>query len=270
MRDQQLLLRAAQPADAEAMVGLIRGGFDPSLLSAFIYGCDGAVAYVAEQVRASACEGDTAFFLATQDDRVVGMIEMRLLQEELFLNYVAVDAALRRHRVGSRLLRLAIEMLAASRHRSVSLDVLESNLPASRWYERLGFREISRTSWYVGAILARAPDEPKSGTTISGLPQAKACHAAFGFSMVTVTTAKKSHSIGLLGEHYFRVATAEALADDELLAALQRFDASRQVLALLPSGGPVPRGLAPLAVTRRLRIELDALTRALESETRAS
>jgi ribosomal protein S18 acetylase RimI-like enzyme len=269
MLELPLVYRAAQPADAEAMVDLIRRGFDPSLLGAFVYGCDGAAAYVAEQVRASSREGDTAFFVATQDDRVVGMIEMRLLHEELFLNYVAVHPSVRRHHVGSRLLGHAIEVLGTTRHRRLSLDVLESNLPASRWYDGLGFHEISRTCWYVGPIPAPAK-EPESGTTVSGMPQANACHAAFGFSMVTVTTGKKSYSIGLLGRTYFRVTSAEPLEDDDLLGALTRLDGSRQILALLPSGVLVPKGLTPLAVTRRLTVELVTLTRSLESETRPS
>ncbi len=244
------------------MVELVRKGFEPSLLEAFIYGCSGAARYVAAQIEAHEKGGDTGYFVAELGGTVCGMIEMRSLLDRLFLNYVAVDPSVRQARLGSQLLGHAIEVLARPGQTSLSLDVLEDNVAAARWYEGLGLTEDARTRWHVRSLGA---EDPTDYAALAGLPQAALCQRNLGFSMFTATTGRGSYTVGMLGERWFRVTVRAALDDAALLAALRRLDARRDLLALLPDGIEV-RGARPLALTRRLTGELASVRAKLRAK----
>jgi GNAT superfamily N-acetyltransferase len=255
-------LRVARREDAVAIVELVRQGFEPSLLEAFVYGCSGAARYVGAQIEAREKGGDTAYFVAELGGAVCAMIEMRSLVDRLFLNYVAVDPGVRHARVGSRLLCHAIEALARPNHASLSLDVLDDNAPAVAWYRGLGLTEDSRTRWHVRSLGA---GDPGDLAALAGLPQAAICQRELGFSMFTATTQRGSYAVGMLGERWFRVTSAAALEDAALLAALRRLDARRDLLALLPEGTEVD-GTRPLALTRRLTGELGSVRMQLRAK----
>ncbi|MBS1122387.1 MAG: Acetyltransferase family, partial [Deltaproteobacteria bacterium] len=171
-----MTIRAAEPGDAAAIVAIIRAPFDPAVIETFIYGCSGIDRYIAATIEARDTTPDTRFFVAGEP--VSGAIEMRILPDCLFLNYIAVDGSARGQHVGTRLLRHAIDQLAHPTHARLSLDVLDSNHGARDWYAKLGMERVSRASWYTGAL----PHGSSSPATIGGLPQARVCQREFGFS----------------------------------------------------------------------------------------
>jgi ribosomal protein S18 acetylase RimI-like enzyme len=252
-------IRPAVPDDAAGIVDAIRGGFAPRLLDLSVYGCSGIERYVREQIRAEAAACDTTFDVAVADERVVGTIEMRALLDQLFLNYVAVTPEARSGRLGSRLLRAAIDRTVRPAHRLMALDVDEDNALALRWYDGLGFVAASTTEGFVLSLPAAARATPGG---VTGAPQASVCHAAFGFSRLTVTTPNGSYDVGQLGTQWFRVTSRAALDDAELVAALRAVDPTRRVLALLPAGALAAGELGDaerVTATRRLTCEIDSL-----------
>ncbi|MEM8895415.1 MAG: GNAT family N-acetyltransferase [Bacteroidota bacterium] len=99
-------------------------------------------------------EGDIAFVAETADQQIVGAIWSRLHITE-YPGYAFIDedtpefslAVLPEHRkqgIGTKLLQRYLEEIKYQGFRKVSLSVDATN-PASRLYERLGFRVVSKT-----------------------------------------------------------------------------------------------------------------------------
>jgi ribosomal-protein-alanine N-acetyltransferase len=80
---------------------------------------------------------------------VVGYASVWILDGELQLNKIAIDAAHRRQGLGRRLMRRLLKLAAETRCRRVSLEVRQTNREARKLYEKLGFAEVgSRTDYY--------------------------------------------------------------------------------------------------------------------------
>jgi GNAT superfamily N-acetyltransferase len=255
----EIAIRAALPDDAAGIVTVIRGGFAPSLLDLFIYGCPGIDRYVREQICAEAGGCDTTYDVAVRHGGIIGTIEMRALPDRLFLNYVAVAPDVRSSRLGTRLLCAAFERVARPAHRLMALDVHEDNAVALRWYDALGFVTRTTTEWFVLPLPAAASAAPGR---VTGAPQAAVCHAAFGFSRITVSTPTGSHDVGMLGGRWFRITSRAALDNASLVAALRAVDPARRVLALLPTGTLTTRAFREarrVTATRRLTCDIDVL-----------
>ncbi len=254
----ELRIRPARVEDAGEIVDAIRDGFDASMLDLFIYGCAGIARFVGEQIAIRQAGCDTAYTVACGGERVVGCVEMRRHRDELFLNYISVLSDFRSRDLGKRLLAASIAGSRERGHLRMSLDVLDGNVRARRWYESLGFEYGGSAAWWD-----IAPPESAAGAScmVCGYPQALASHRELGFSMFRIATGAGDYAIGRLGERWFRIVGPEALADPSVPPALHRLDPSRRILALLPEGSdpPVPRGRL-LAVTRRMSADMEALT----------
>jgi ribosomal-protein-alanine N-acetyltransferase len=84
-----------------------------------------------------------------EDGTIVGYAGLLLVEEDAHVTTVAVDPAIRRRRLGSRLM---LALVAASRRasaRHLTLEVRMSNVSAQRLYERFGFAPVGiRKNYY--------------------------------------------------------------------------------------------------------------------------
>jgi ribosomal-protein-alanine N-acetyltransferase len=82
-----------------------------------------------------------------EGERIHGFIIGRLAGDQWEIENIAVDAALQRRGYGSQLLG---EFLQHARQRGTAafLEVRESNLPARKLYEKMGFTEVGRRKSY--------------------------------------------------------------------------------------------------------------------------
>lgn len=269
MEPASVTLRDGRPDDAAAIVALVRAGFSAELVEAFIYGCHGIERYVRGLIDERARGVDTWYAVAEAAGRVVGCIEMRELADRLCLNYVAVDEAFRAAHLGSQLLELAV-CRGRPEQRFLTLDVLEQNVVARRWYTGLGMADESSTTWYTCAIDARRGEaEGAAPARVIGLPQARIVQRELGFSLFHVACGATTHAVGMLGDRWFRVTSTDALTDATLAAALHRLDPRRELLALIPADAVPPPGARRLAATLRLTAPLgDVVMRLARSSER--
>lgn len=255
--------REARLADTEPLLAIIRRSFDPALLDAMTYGCGGADRFIRQQLALPRAMAERHYSVAEVDGRVGACLELRLVEDTLVLNYIAVAAEHRSRRIGRQLLKYGIDAAGGARARSMVLDVFEQNSMAASWYERLGFVESDRAVWCDIPI---ADGEATPGI-VSDYPQAEACQAAFGFSQFKVSTAAGTFVIGRIGDRYFRITHVDALVDRSLATTLRELDGRRAVLAILPfdvAGSALSGARARLLNrTRRLRCEMSSLLRAL-------
>lgn len=110
-------------------------------------------------------EGVIPGFVWVEDGCVVGNVSLRraLVRGGFFVGNVSVHPDWRRRGIAGALMKAALEEISARRGRWVGLEVRTGNLVARRLYERLGFREVGRTSRMICAAgTSRPADLPSS------------------------------------------------------------------------------------------------------------
>lgn len=89
------------------------------------------------------------YVMRTPEARVAAFCLCWLIVDELHINTIAVDPALRRRGLATQLMRHVLGDAAASGARRATLEVRRSNAPALALYERLGFLVCaSRPGYY--------------------------------------------------------------------------------------------------------------------------
>jgi [ribosomal protein S18]-alanine N-acetyltransferase len=105
--------------------------------------------------------------------RVAAFCACWIIYDELHINTIAVDAALRRHGLASALMRHLMRDAARLGVKRALLEVRQSNTAAQRLYEHLGFASVGvRRSYYT------QPEEDalllvKDGLDSDGAPEAR-------------------------------------------------------------------------------------------------
>ncbi|WP_448585644.1 GNAT family N-acetyltransferase [Thermaurantiacus sp.] len=127
---------------AEAIEALSLRAFDPEYREA----------WSARQVAQVALDPGGLLDIARAGGELVGFALTRLLVHEAELLLCAVDPAWRRRGIASRLVAASAARAGRSGARRLLLEVRESNAPARRLYETLGFRPVGvRPDYYRSA-----------------------------------------------------------------------------------------------------------------------
>ncbi|TFB71890.1 GNAT family N-acetyltransferase [Cryobacterium glaciale] len=77
---------------------------------------------------------------------VRGFCHLRKVDEVLFVNNIFIASADRQLGAGTKLLHETL-LMGDTLCPTIELDVLESNMTARSWYQRLGFEELHRARW---------------------------------------------------------------------------------------------------------------------------
>lgn len=248
--------------DAPLIVDAVREGFSAELLEMTIYGSHGICKFVSEQIALQNDGGDTHYTIARCAGRFAGAAEIRRIPEGLFLNYIAIMPEFRDRGFGTLLLHEALGQHDSSESAAIVLDVLDHNIAARRWYERLGFREERLTQWWVAPIV---PTGHRVSVSIEGYPQAQACQREYGFSRLRLIANGTPYEIGRLGEKWYRISDPKIVNEPGLIDHLFRLDARRQLLILAPDNWTAAGlGGRRAAQTRRLKAPLSLVRENLD------
>ena len=79
------------------------------------------------------------FFVAKEDDKIVGYVGSYTVMDECFVTNIAVTESARGQGVASALLEKLISVAEASKASFITLEVRFSNLPAIGLYKKYGF-----------------------------------------------------------------------------------------------------------------------------------
>ena len=88
------------------------------------------------------------YFVAIQDDTVVGFGGMWVIIDEAHITNIAVHPDLRRSGIGDKLLRHMYKFCADHNIIGITLEVRENNLVAQNFYKNLGFAVEGRRKKY--------------------------------------------------------------------------------------------------------------------------
>ena len=253
--DGQLTLRPAVASDAESIVSIVRRELAPAAPELSIMGCHGAVEFVAREIEAACPYGPGRFFLAEVRGTAVGVLELRLPIDHVFVNHVAIREGWRRRGIGTDLMRQGLQSLKGhiAGRRTIRLDVGVGNTSAMKWYHRLGFIRAQQSRWVeLDASYPAAPFE------VRGASQAAALLPLFGFAEIRVATARGEFVVGMLGQSWFRLSDGRAASDPGVWAAMRELGRERRVLLVErhPSA-PAAGAQIELARFERLSGQLD-------------
>jgi ribosomal protein S18 acetylase RimI-like enzyme len=155
-----LSIRLADTHDVEAMADLLGEFFDShavQLPSVFASAPPAdRISYVREMLR----QDNHRFFVATMQDRVVGMLSLeevrrertigRAPEDHVMIHLVAVNASERRRGIATRLMRFAQRWVKTRGFTTIRIHVWEFNEAAQKLYESVGYTTLSR-------VLSREP-----------------------------------------------------------------------------------------------------------------
>ena len=92
---------------------------------------------------------DTIFIVAEKDNKIIGYLGMYLFLEDADISNVAVEKEYRRQHIGRELLEYILSEAKSRGVKNVALEVRETNVPAIRLYESMGFKEVGiRKNYY--------------------------------------------------------------------------------------------------------------------------
>ncbi len=103
-----------------------------------------------QSIESEMCKGSSLFFMAFEDEIPIGYVGLSSVLDEGYMGNLAVSADFRRKGVGKALMQRLIEECKAKKLAFVTLEVRESNYPAVRLYESLGFTRVGlRKNYYT-------------------------------------------------------------------------------------------------------------------------
>lgn len=106
------------------------------------------------------------FYIAKDSLQVLGFVHLKVDNENLFLNNIAICENQRKMGLGRKLLDFAIkDLLTYYNLAFFSLDVFNSNQKALNWYERMGLRITNQKYWYDATNLFISSDQRENVLT---------------------------------------------------------------------------------------------------------
>lgn len=92
---------------------------------------------------------NTQFIVAEHKNEIVGYLGMYVFREEADISNVAVSKEYRRRHIANRMLEFILARAKTQGVKNVTLEVRETNVPAIKLYESMGFVEAGiRKNYY--------------------------------------------------------------------------------------------------------------------------
>jgi len=110
--------------------------------------------WTARRVRQSIADVDSVVLVASLGGEIAGFAIMHFGDADAHLHLLAVEPQYRRSGIGTALLRWLETSCRTAGMRRIRLEVRIGNLPARRFYERLGYSILGRIAGYYDDIEA--------------------------------------------------------------------------------------------------------------------
>jgi ribosomal protein S18 acetylase RimI-like enzyme len=191
------------------------------------------------------------FFVAHLARKLVGYINIRIINQTLHINYVAVDPRYQGQGIGTSLLTHAIDSRKYQQIDKLTLDVDLANTIAFSWYEKLGFKVRACSYIYCEAI-DQFRQKACSFDVVNWL-DAEAWQSKFGFSNFNLKLDNnQEYFVGRLGENYWRIIKVEDLEIPELVYTLKILNGERRYLLFSSFNRDSLRNIQPKRVAFRM------------------
>ena len=217
--------RVARLEDINDFIALVRNG-NEKYIDKIIYGCKGIDKFISENMENEV--SSLKYFVAQIKNKVIGAMEIKILESNIFLNYIAIDNDFRGKKIGSNLIKYGVEyLLNQYDYRMIQLDVFEENIGAFKLYKKIGFQVINKYEWHT--IKTKENQNKVVDYTILNKEEYKSIYEYRGFSNLTLEINNEIKNIGMLVEKWFRIISNDL--DDNLINCLSQID-DREILSI--------------------------------------
>jgi GNAT superfamily N-acetyltransferase len=260
METPEITFRAGRTGDGETIANFFAIVQNTATLPLTIWSSPRASKYVDDVLAGRHQDLQMEFYMVDVDDVPEGCICVRNVGGRVFFDNIYVSPHARKLQLAGALILYATEDFVrrfCASATEAAWDVWAHERALRAWYRQLGGVEQSRQHWY------RIP--PTTGDThveVFQTPDAIQRQDAYGFSMLEVISGQENYTVGLLGDHAYRITDAAGCLSPEVLRALARFDERRCVYLNSPSPEP-PDGAEEVATAIRLHSPLPVFTAAV-------
>ena len=95
--------------------------------------------------------GDYKYFVVKRNNNIAGLAEIWKSVDDMHVIDIVVRKDLRNQGIGSALLEKLIEIARQNKMESITLEVMHTNIPAIKLYEKFGFKNAGiRKNYYKG------------------------------------------------------------------------------------------------------------------------
>jgi len=212
----------------EDMLRLIHQGMTEDNLKATIYYNNQCSNYLTSLVNSNSIITNYYYFFKYEDDKLIGFSEWRKLKNSLFLNNIYVDEKQQGKGIGKLLFEKGVSLCNKLGINNITLDVFLNSTKAHKWYQNMGFKEISQAYYYKIPMPNNITDEKNvhEDIFISNYPQAALLEKEFGFTIIQLG----NESIGILNPYYFRINNLKILSNKAIMQKLSLFNSHRDLL----------------------------------------
>lgn len=222
---EKISYRIANENDIKRIVEIIQVG-NQEFIDKLIYGCKGIEKYIESCINDN--NSDLKFFVATREDYVIGALEIKIINNIIFINYIAIDPKYRCKGIGKGIIKYSLNYLTQHKeYNTVGLDVFKQNIGALNLYKKLGFRIIKEYEWI--SISKVKNNLANIQYDLIDYQESIKVYKNRGFSNLTIKINNVNKSIGILGEKWFRV--KECDIDNNLVDILFNLD-NRKILLI--------------------------------------
>ena len=148
MNKEKYNIRPLKIEDVKFVVDIVRASFDSKYIIPSIYRGHGIEQFILFEMKNPFTQ--YKFFVLCEGSTIAGYSEYKVFENisTSFLNIIAVANDYKSKGIGKMLLNLSSSFFYEIGIKKIALDVYESNFIALKWYEKIGFKNVSITPFY--------------------------------------------------------------------------------------------------------------------------
>jgi N-acetylglutamate synthase-like GNAT family acetyltransferase len=212
MKKEEINMRFACKKDIDAIVFLMREGFS-YIIDKTIYGCYGIENYIVDNLSNPV----NAYIVVEYQGKISGVVEYRILNDVIFLNYIVLGVELKGKGFASQIFESSLNILSSKRNKII-LDVFTNNYSAIGWYEKIGFNRLYFSTW--NEVLIEISCLDKSKYKLINKKNSEDKFQRYGFTTFEFQNCNRSYSVGLLGEKWIRITDNSILYDSKAMSSV--------------------------------------------------
>lgn len=223
-------IRNARVQDCDDIADIIKNSFPNHIIEKTIY-CSKKITNFLNSRVVDETDNSLKMMIYEVDNKIVGYIEFKIINNKAHLNYIVVSEELRGKSIGKQMLKKSLKHLP-SEVKNIELSVFDYNKIAFDWYKSLGFNIINKFVWLESQLDLK--DVKKNiNPSITNYRRYLEDYEKFGFSYMFIHIDSKLFNVGILGEKYYKITDVELLLNKDFLNFLHELDINRHIFAIV-------------------------------------
>jgi ribosomal protein S18 acetylase RimI-like enzyme len=247
-------IEEANPSDADDIYDLNMGAFGEKYIRYTIFQARESIHYLRALIADGVEKSKHVFYVLRKDNHIIGYYDAVHLDNEMFLNYVAITEQYRNCGLGTFLLGHFEESGRSYGCTRLGLDLFESNSGAREWYFKNGF--ITEKESFLVCLKMAATSRINSNLKYQNedLGMALSREKIRGFSKLECRCGPGRITLGFINSRICKILSFEQIGLEEAVDAINHeFGRDREFL-VIGNLSSVPASWSNVAVEKILKL----------------